>query len=318
MIELYLKTNEVKKLNLISEINYEVKDIFNIRIIDSTEKVLKEISDKFDIDLSIFNQKEDIEISSHYLKSLDQLSFKFSIPNYNSSTLFKEEEIFIIIKKKLVFYFLSSNIDENFVNLTKTRYDFTSINFNSHLEHFVFQIGIISDYYADLTEIISKRVKRFYENILNAKDFGSNDLNLIMILNFNNLLIKESISNFHRILHLLLQNKFEEKTITTKINLELDDSAVISDHIQFNFDRLDDLKENINSKIELEQNSIFRTLTIITVCISLPTLIAGIYGMNFKNIPELEWRFGYPIAIGLMIISFIIAVAYFKLKKWIR
>ena len=318
MIELYLKTNEVKKLNLISEINYKAKYIFNIRIIDSTEKVLKDISDKFDIDISIFNQKEDIEISSHYLKSNDQLSFNFSIPNYNSNTLFKEEEIFIIIKKEVVFYFLSSNIDENFVNLTKTRYDFASIDFNSHLEHFVFQIGIISDYYADLTEFISKRVKQFYENILNSKDFKSNDLDLIMILNFNNLLIKESLSNFKRILYLLIQNKFEEKTITNKINLELDDIAVISDHIQFNFDRLDDLKENINSKIELEQNKIFRTLTIITVCISLPTLIAGIYGMNFKNIPELEWRFGYPTAIGLMIISFIIAIAYFKMKKWIK
>jgi magnesium transporter len=103
-----------------------------------------------------------------------------------------------------------------------------------------------------------------------------------MILNFNNLLIKESISNFQRILHLLIQNKFELKTLTTKINVELDDIAVISDHLQFNFERLDDL-EDINSKIDLEQNKIFRTLTIITVCISLPTLIAGIYGMNFKT-----------------------------------
>ncbi len=318
MIELYLKTNEVKKLNLISEIEYKANDIFNIRIIDFTEKVLNEISDKFDIDISIFNQKEDIEISSHYLRSTDQLSFKFSIPSYNSNTLFKEEEIFIIIKKEVVLYFLSSNIDENFVNLTKTRYDFTSINFNSHIEHFVFQIGIISDYYADLTEFISKRVKQFYENILNSKDFMSNDLDLIMILNFNNLLIKESISNFQRILHLLIQNKFEEKAITNKIKLELDDIAVISDHIQFNFDRLDDLKENINSKIELEQNNIFRTLTIITVCISLPALIAGIYGMNFKNIPELGWRFGFPAAIGMMILSIIIAIVYFKKKKWIK
>ena len=318
MIELYLKTNEVKRLNSISEINYKTEDIFNIRIIDSTEIVLSEIADKFDIDISIFNQKEDIEISSHYLKSLDQISFNFSIPNYNSETLFKEEEIFIIIKKEVVFYFLSSNIDENFVNLTKTRYDFTSINFNSHLEHFAFQIGIISDYYADLTEIISKRVKQFYEKILNSKDFKSDDLDLIMILNFNNLLIKESISTFQRILHLLIQNKYEEKTITKKKNLELDDIAVISDHIQFNFDRLDDLKENLNSKIELEQNDIFRTLTIITVCIAIPTLIAGIYGMNFTNIPELEWKFGYPTAIGLMVISFIIAIVYFKMKKWIK
>ena len=318
MIELYLKTNKVEKLASINEINYEAKDIFNIRIIDFTEKVLEDISDKFDIDISIFNQKEDIEISSHYLKSLDQLSFNFSIPNYNTDSLFKEEEVFIIIKKEVVYYFLSSDIDENFVNLTKTRYDFTSTKFNSHLEHFVFQIGVISDYYADLTEIISKRVKQFYENILTSKEFKSKDLDLIMILNFNNLLIKESINNFQRILHLLIQNKFEEKIITTKINLELDDIAVISDHIQFNFDRLDDLKENINSKIDLEQNSIFRTLTIITVCISLPTLIAGIYGMNFKNIPELDWKFGYPAAIGLMIISFIIAIIYFKRKKWIK
>ena len=86
MIELYLKTNEVKRLNSISEINYKTEDIFNIRIIDSTEIVLSEIADKFDIDISIFNQKEDIEISSHYLKSLDQISFNFSIPNYNSET----------------------------------------------------------------------------------------------------------------------------------------------------------------------------------------------------------------------------------------
>jgi magnesium transporter len=93
-----------------------------------------------------------------------------------------------------------------------------------------------------------------------------------MILNFNNLL-KESISNFQRILHLLIQNKFELKTLTTKINVELDDIAVISDHLQFNFERLDDLEDNINSKIDLEQNKIFRTLTIITVCISYQRLL---------------------------------------------
>jgi magnesium transporter len=57
------------------------------------------------------------------------------------------------------------------VNLQKRGMIFTSINFSSHLEHFVFQIGIISDYYADLTEIIS-RIKRFYENILNSKEYS--------------------------------------------------------------------------------------------------------------------------------------------------
>ncbi|WP_394776119.1 CorA family divalent cation transporter [Flavobacterium sp.] len=59
------------------------------------------------------------------------------------------------------------------------------------------------------------------------------------------------------------------------------------------FERLDDLKDYISTKIDLEQNRIFKTLTIITMCISLPMLVAGVYGMNFKNMPEQEWEYGY-------------------------
>jgi magnesium transporter len=40
--------------------------------------------------------------------------------------------------------------------------------------------------------------------------------------------------------------------------------------------------------------------------------------MNFKNMPELDWEFGYPLAIGLMIISIILALIYFKMRKWIN
>jgi magnesium transporter len=51
MIELYLKTNEVKKLDLISEIDIDAKDLFNIRIIDFTDSELTEVSEKFGIDM---------------------------------------------------------------------------------------------------------------------------------------------------------------------------------------------------------------------------------------------------------------------------
>jgi len=76
------------------------------------------------------------------------------------------------------------------------------------------------------------------------------------------------------------------------------------------------LNGNINSKIELEQNKIFKILTIITVCISLPTLIAGIYGMNFIYMPELKWILGYPIIVLVLLLSFIFPLIYFKRKKW--
>jgi magnesium transporter len=247
----------------------------------------------------------------------NQLVFNFTIPSYSSNIFFEEEEVFIIIKSNVVFYFLTTKMDQNLGNLTKTRYDFDSINFNSHLEHFVFQIGVISDYYADLTELISKRIKLVFQKTLEAKQFVENDLDLITKLNFNNLLVKESITNFQRILILLIRSGNREKIINQRIGVELDDIAVIAEHIQYNFDRLDDLKENINSKIDLEQNRIFKSLTIITVCISLPTLIAAVYGMNFSQMPELNWQYGYPLSLTLMVGSFLAAITFFKFKKWL-
>jgi magnesium transporter len=48
-----------------------------------------------------------------------------------------------------------------------------------------------------------------------------------------------------------------------------------------------------------------------------PTLVASLYGMNFKHMPELDFAYGYPLAVLLMIISAIVPYVYFKLKKWL-
>jgi magnesium transporter len=48
-----------------------------------------------------------------------------------------------------------------------------------------------------------------------------------------------------------------------------------------------------------------------------PTLIASIYGMNFHHMPELDWRLGYPLAIGVMVLAGILPYVYFKWRKWL-
>ena len=59
------------------------------------------------------------------------------------------------------------------------------------------------------------------------------------------------------------------------------------------------------------------SFSIAAVALMPPTLIASIYGMNFKHMPELEWTFGYPYAVGLMICSAILPFVIFKWKKWL-
>jgi magnesium transporter len=48
-----------------------------------------------------------------------------------------------------------------------------------------------------------------------------------------------------------------------------------------------------------------------------PTLVASIYGMNFKHMPELEWLGGYPLALGMMVLAAILPYVYFKWRKWL-
>lgn len=316
MIEIYYKNNEIRKYKSIDEIEYLPSNIFSIRFIDFLNSDLELISEKFDLDLTSFSKKEDIEISSHYIESPDQLSLNFTIPSYSSSNFFEEKDIYILIKNEIVFTFLSPDIEESLNQLTQSIYNFENTKIETYHQLFLFQIGVISDYYADIVELISKKIRELFQNILKTKQFKEKDLDYIAELRFNNLLIRESLSEFQRIL-LLLKKSFKKKDNTfIKISEELDDLTVIADYLQYNFNRLDDLNGNINSKIELEQNKIFKILTIITVCISLPTLIAGVYGMNFKHMPELEWGFGYPFTVLVLILSFIIPLIYFKRKKW--
>ncbi len=69
--------------------------------------------------------------------------------------------------------------------------------------------------------------------------------------------------------------------------------------------------------INLEQNQTVRIVSVVAVLFVPPTLIASIYGMNFRVMPELDWAWGYPAAMGLMVASAVIAWAYFRWKGWL-
>jgi magnesium transporter len=68
--------------------------------------------------------------------------------------------------------------------------------------------------------------------------------------------------------------------------------------------------------INIEQNEIVKTLTIASVVGIPPVLVVGIYGMNFRVMPELNWRLGYPMAIGLVIVSALIPLLWFRRRGW--
>jgi magnesium transporter len=69
--------------------------------------------------------------------------------------------------------------------------------------------------------------------------------------------------------------------------------------------------------VNLEQNNIIKLFSVMAVVLMPPTLIASIYGMNFKIMPELEWVHGYPYALVLMVAAAIVPYLLFRWKKWL-
>lgn len=77
------------------------------------------------------------------------------------------------------------------------------------------------------------------------------------------------------------------------------------------------LQDAANSLISIEQNDVVKVLTVASVVGIPPVLIVGIYGMNFKNMPELSWTWGYPMALGLCLVTTLIPYLWFKWRKWL-
>jgi magnesium transporter len=70
-------------------------------------------------------------------------------------------------------------------------------------------------------------------------------------------------------------------------------------------------------RISIEQNAIVKIFSVAAVIFLPPTLVASIYGMNFHHMPELDWDFGYPLALGLMVLSAVLPYLWFKRKGWL-
>lgn len=94
------------------------------------------------------------------------------------------------------------------------------------------------------------------------------------------------------------------------------DVSSLSDYETHLSDKTQFLLDAVLGYITIEQNDIFKVLTIASVVGVPPTLIAGIWGMNFKNMPELNWSWGYPMAWGAIVLSAVLPLIWFKKKGW--
>jgi magnesium transporter len=133
--------------------------------------------------------------------------------------------------------------------------------------------------------------------------------------------VRESLVSIGRLL-LFLTNEAETMKWAKDSRAHLQsmrrDTASLSDHATYLANKVTFLLEAMLGVVNLEQNAIIKIFSIAAVIFMPPTLVASIYGMNFHhNMIELDWEYGYPFALIVIVLAAILPIVFFKWKKWL-
>jgi magnesium transporter len=106
-------------------------------------------------------------------------------------------------------------------------------------------------------------------------------------------------------------------TVANRLHIVSSDIASLIQFIEGLVNRVQLLQDAASGIINIDQNEVMKVLTIASVVGIPPVLVAGIYGMNFKGMPEYDWAWGYPFALALIVVTGLLPLIWFKWKDWI-
>ena len=230
----------------------------------------------------------------------------------------KEEQISIIMFKSTVLT-IQNNENKIFTPIIKRIEDANARIRTLGADYLVFSIiDLIIDNIFHVIELLGEEIDKLDESIMSDPD--STNINMIHKFKRELIFIRKTTWPYREILSWLYK---EETNLILKNTIPYfrdiyEHTIQIIDINESLRDLLSGISDSYLSNISNQMNQVMKVLTVISTLFIPPTFIAGIYGMNFINIPELRMHFGYFIILGIMLIIMISMLVFFKTKKWLE
>ena len=183
------------------------------------------------------------------------------------------------------------------------------------------------DFDADLVEMVGRQVSTLSKDINHEDSIDKDVIHRINTLQERTMVLRENIFDRQRVLSGILRSERFPNDIYPRLQLMIKDVNSLINHADFSFQRLDYIQDTALGLINIEQNEIVKIFSVAAVIFLPATLIASMYGMNFKVMPELDWALtlangwtiplGYIFAIFLMVLCSGLTMWYFRYKKWL-
>lgn len=316
MITIYLKQyNKIVRnadLKLFDELGYD--DILWIDMVSPSLKEQKAVENFMEINLLTRQQVEEIESTSKYSETENAIisNSNFFVP---VNETFNVEPVSFIIAEGVLVSVRNSEFRTFNEAAKRLQMNYRAYPTGYHLLISILEVRI--DFDADLVEMISRQIAALSKDLTLGVKVDVEVIKRINYLQENTMLIRENIFDRQRVLSGILRSERFPNDIYPRLQLMIKDVNSLINHADFSFERLDYIQDTALGLITIEQNNIVKIFSVATVIFLPATLIASIYGMNFRFMPELEWRYGYLFAIGLMLFISIGVYIFFKLRKWL-
>ena len=304
------KIKVAKTISMLKEL--DKKDIVWIDLLDVSDKTEDTLEGFLKIDIQEDEEMEEIEMSSRYIQTDDSI-----VANSNFlTTNFEMEPVNFILKNSILV--TTRNVELESFNETVKKMFVNTRNFPTGYHVLVALMETRVEKDADMIEDTTDLITGLSQEI--TAHNGKVDENiLIQIKNLQEkvTIIRQNIMDKQRVISNFLKCDFFPEELRPRLTMIIKDINSLFDYTRFGFDRLDYLQDTFLGLVNIEQNKIIKIFTVVNVIFLPPTLIASMSGMNFDFMPELHWKLGYLFAIGLMIVSTLLILLIFKLKKWL-
>ena len=287
-------------------------NIFWIDLINATDEEKHQVERDFRVELFTEQESEEIESSSKYVETEDEIGINLNFL-VQEKGVFCNEPVSFIIKDKI----LITQRSQEFRSFSETYRKMRALKPVDGDDVFLTILETRIDYDADLIESITDKITAISKQLVGDKDPNRELLLKITALHESTITIRENIVEKQRILSSMLKSKLFPKEDYENMRIMIKDVGSLLDHTSFNFERLEFLQNTFLGLVDMEQNRVIKIFTVVTVIFMPPTLIASMYGMNFRFMPELDEVWGYPFALLLMLLSSTVTLLFFRRKKWL-
>ncbi|HPS10003.1 MAG TPA: magnesium/cobalt transporter CorA [Paludibacteraceae bacterium] len=315
MSELRLFYHEDNKIKISKSLDILPKiELKNIIWIDLNDVAL-DVESRLEQFLKIYIQEdeeiEEIEMSSRYIETDDGIvaNTNFMMDNF---TL---EPVSFILKNGILVSVRDADLRS--FNETVKKIFASSRSFPTGYHVLVALLETRVEYDADTIEDTTDLITNLSKTLNTEDDLDEDILIRIKDLQEKVMVIRQTIVDKQRVISSMLKSDVFPAELLPRLSMIIKDINSLFEYTRFGFDRLDYLQDTFLGLVNLQQNKIIKIFTVVSVIFLPPTLIASIYGMNFRVLPELNWAYGYPFSILLMVVFSAAVLWYFRRKKWL-